>query len=409
MIKFEHTEVMGWEHAIRGMRNPLNSWNKSDSKSCKELYCHECPLNDVGCLGVDFVIGNNDFALMKNLASAGTSHSKYRRMITVYVDITAPLYWWSEYDTYKVGTVANSCSKMHRLLQNPFEMSHFSFDKLIGYKYEPKQFRPPVDEDLEKWQPITEAKGGYFVSNYGRIKHNDKILSCSVHSDGYIYSTFRHNETGDLIQRPVHRLVGEAFIKKIPNKKYINHIDGNKMNNSVSNLEWCTQSENVKHAIQNNLAPKQVNTYKGKFTVEERNKIKELWDLGTYSKRQLAQLYGVSHTCISDIINDKYKYAVKENVFENVARPLVDTLNELRDAYLNCDNQNEQKKIWYSIIQLLPTSYNQKRTVMLNYEVLANMYATRKDHKLTEWVDFCKWIKTLPYHELITGEENENI
>lgn len=393
MIKIENIitpSAKQWLAIINGTRNPMNSWDRTDS------YCES---------ETEFVMGENDFNLLKKLAKAGTSHSKYRRMIIVCMEITAPLYWWSEYDTYKVGTVANSCSKMHKLMAKPFEMSDFSFDKLFGYKYEPKQFRPFIDEDLEEWRTIAEAKGEYFVSNYGRIKHNNKILSCSIHSDGYIFSTFRHIETGKFVQRPVHRLVAEAFIEKAPNKKYINHIDGNKMNNSVSNLEWCSQSENVKHAIQNNFVPKQINTYKGKFTEEERNKIKELWDLGTYSRRKLAELYGVSHTCISDIINDKYKYASKENVFENVARPLVDTLNELRDAYFNCDNQDEQKKIWYSILQLLPSSYNQKRTVMLNYEVLANMYKDRKNHKLTEWIEFCKEIEKLPYSELIIGEK----
>ena len=116
-------------------------------------------------------------------------------------------------------------------------------------------------------------------------------------------------------------------------------------------------------------------------------------------------MYGVSHTCISDIVNDRYKYATKENIFEHVARPLIDTLNELRDAYFSSVDQDERKQIWYSIIQLLPSSYNQTRNVMLNYEVLANIYKSRKDHKLDEWREFCKWIKSLPYHELITGEK----
>ena len=174
MIKITNYEVLGWEHAIRGMRNPLNSWDKSDS------------YND----GESFIIGENDFDLAKRLAKAGSSHRKYLRMVTVYADISAPMYWWSEYDTYKVGTVANSCSKMHKLLSKPFEMGDFSFDQLPGYKYEPKQFKPPVDEDNEVWKQIEDADDGWYVSDQGRVRHNKKILSCSVHTDGYIFSIF---------------------------------------------------------------------------------------------------------------------------------------------------------------------------------------------------------------------------
>jgi hypothetical protein len=119
----------------------------------------------------------------------------------------------------------------------------------------------------------------------------------------------------------------------------------------------------------------------------------------------MAKKYGVSHTCINDILNDKYKYAGKVNLYEDVARPIVDMLNELRDSYFVCEDESEKKRIWYAILALLPESYNQKRTVMLNYEVLANMYRQRKNHKLSEWHTFCDWIKTLPYSELITMEE----
>lgn len=240
MIRLENTEVVGWEHAIRGMRNPMNSWEKSDSDyrpilcsrcdSCGTFKletwedCDECEVTkylDNSPNG--FLVGPNDHDLMMRLRNAGTDHRKFMRMIVVYVDITAPLYWWSEYDTYKVGTVANSCSKMHKLLYKPFEMNDFSFDHLPGYK------------------------------------------------------------------------------------------------------------------------------------------------------------------------------------FEVIARPIVDTLNKLRDSWLTCEDESSKKTIWYSVLQLLPSSYNQKRTVMLNYEVLANIYKSRKNHKLDEWIEFCKWIESLPYSELITG------
>lgn len=381
MIKIENTEVMGWEAAIRGMRNPKNSWGNSDSIVSPDQYPW---------------IGKNDYKLAKRLADAGPVHGKYLRMITVYADITAPLYWWSEYDTYKIGTVANSCSKMHRLLYKPFEMSDFSFDKLPGFKHEIKQFRPEVDEEKELWKRIDF---NYDVSNQGRVRNGSRILSGSVHRDNYILVTL-HGK-----QRPIHRLVAEAFIPNLERKPEVNHIDGNKMNNAADNLEWVTSSENQKHAVDNCLQPKPVKTYCGKFSTEQRNEIKRLWDLGMYSRRQLATKYGVSHTCVNDIINDKYKYAESVNVFETVARPLVDMLNEMRDSYISCDDEISKKQIWYSILQLLPESYNQRRTVMLNYAVLANMYQSRKDHKLDEWHTFCHWVESLPYSELITGKE----
>ena len=417
MIKFERTEVLGWEAAIRGMRNPMNSWEKSDSGKIYwngTWYTNDPVFRSYFTdYGINLMLGPNDLDLMKRLRNAGTDHRKFMRMITVYVDITAPLYWWSEYDTYKIGTVANSCSKMHKLLAKPFEMGDFSFDQLPGYKKEITYFVPDFNESNEMWKSTVEDPY-YEVSNFGRVRHDGRVLSGSIHKDGYMFVNIRGKQCAR------HRLVAEVFIENPENKPFVNHIDGNKQNNSVDNLEWCTQSENTKHAYDSDLQPKGLSTYKGKFTSEEREQIKNEWDSGAYSRRQLAKKYGVSHTCINDIINDKYKYAERTNVYEELARPIVDTLNELRDSWLNCDNINDKKQIWYAILQLLPSSYNQKRTVMMNYEVLANIYKSRKNHKLDEWAEhehelefdtaeschlgFCDWIKTLPYSELITGD-----
>ena len=230
MLEIENVEVVGWEHAIRGMRNPMNSWEKSDS----EFEVIDDPTHDgsdgfirVAGDGItgDY-IGPNDQKLMMVLRNSGTDHRKFMRMITVYLDITAPLYWWKEFDTYKVGTVANSCSTMHTIHKKEFDASDFSCEHLI-------------DE------------------------------------------TF----TGEIIPE----VLLEATIK-------------------------C--------------------------------------------------------------------------------------LNENRAHYLS----TKDKKYWWQMIQLLPSSYNQKRTVMLNYEVLANMYKSRRNHKLDEWHTLCNWMETLPYSELITGE-----
>lgn len=234
MIKIENTETHGWEAAIRGMRNPMNSWDKSDSRYYNDpIYdeanpelIHDNPI---------FNVGPNDKNLMRRLCAAGTDHRKFMRMITVYCDITAPLYWWKEFDTYKVGTVANSCSTMHKIHAKEFEIDDFSHEHLI---------LPQDTEALE-------------LPFYGH------------------------------------------------------------------NMPWC------------------------------------------------------------------------------FLEYIVDYLNACREAYLKTKN----KKYWWQMIQLLPSSYNQKRTVMLNYEVLANIYKSRKSHKLDEWCSLCDWIKALPYFELITGEE----
>lgn len=229
MIKLENYEVLGWEHAIRGMRNPMDSHDRSDSKLLIKVYqnpdAEEYPSNI-------FDIGSNDLDLMMRLRNAGTDHRKFMRMITVYVDIIAPLYWWKEFDTYKVGTVANSCSTMHKIHAKEFTLEDFSTEHLFD-------------------------------------RYGDPSM----------------------------------------------------------NLNY-----NGKHPI--------------------------------------------------DIVRD-----------------LIRTLNHFRYWYI----ETKDKKYWWQMIQLLPSSYNQKRTIKFNYEVLANIYKSRKTHKLDEWRDFCVWIENLPYSEIITG------
>lgn len=220
MLKIEKTEVFGWEAAIRGMRNPMNSWDKSDT-DCIVICdnCHgECDEYE-GCDDACIRIGENDHGLMMKLAKAGSDHAKYRRMINVTCDITAPLYWWKEFDTYKVGTVANSCSTMHKIHAKEFELDDFSHE----------------------------------------------------------------------------------------------HMEG------------------------------------------------------------------TATVLLGDI---------------------VDTLNIFRERFIDTKN----KIHWWQMIQLLPSSYNQKRTVQLNYEVLVGMHRGRRHHKLDEWHTFCDWIERLPYSELITNK-----
>lgn len=259
MITFEHAEVVGWEAAVRGMRNPMNSWEKSDSQYCADYgeSCKGCPINKDGtdeyvsdeCFDDSYIIGTNDLALMKKLRNSGTDHRKFMRMIVVYTDIIAPLYWWKEFDTYKVGTVADSCSTMHKIAAKEFTLEDFSCEHLI------------------------------------------------------------RNWNGDN----------------------------------------CESIACVKHPLRTAFE----NTEEIPFTPFE------------------------------------------------ILRSTINALNTNRDAYLKTGD----KTYWWQMIQLLPSSYNQRRTVMLNYEVLANIYKSRKNHKLDEWrVGFCDWIRTLPYSELIMGE-----
>lgn len=268
MIKLENYEVIGWEHAIRGMRNPKNSWEKSDSfkQDCDKMDCEDCMYhrkNDgLGLIpSRTYRIGSNDHELMKKLRNAGTDHRKFMRMIVVYVDITAPLYWWKEFDTYKVGTVANSCSTMHKLTDKPFEWSDFSFELLM------------------------EDPNG---------ENSDTPLIISPHDRD--------------------RALDPANIGAL----------------TIHMLNACRQSYLI--------------------------------------------------AC----------ERLKQKHWTDAERKHIEAQKEL---------------FWYQMIQLLNTSYNQKRTICMNYEVLANMYKSRKNHKLREWREFCKWIKTLPYSELITGEE----
>ena len=235
---------MGWEHVIRGMRNPMNSWVKSDSGICKGgddgIGCRNCAAYDCEhTYDHSWQLGKADHELMMRLATGGPTHAKYRRMITVYMDITAPLYWWKEFDTYRVGVTPNptdiemnSCSTMHKVAAKEFTLEDFSCEHLSGFE---------------------------------------------------------------------------------------SSIEGGNM------------------------------------------------------------------------------YLNSNNALEIV----IEYLNAARKTYL----ETKDKDIWWQMIQLLPSSYNQKRTIMLNYEVLAGIHPMRKNHKLDEWVEFCKWIESLPYSEIIIGEK----
>ena len=382
MIKLEHTDVYGFESAIRGMRNPKNSWSKTDS----------CMIDGA------FVIGENDMKLMKALAKAGSDHGKFLRMINVTVDITAPLYWWKEFDTYKVGTVANSTSTMHRLTHKPFEMSDFSFDHLIGSN-EKEYF--DVNEDFEEiFKPIIGHET-YSVTNKGRVysEKRGKFLKPSVNSSNYKKVVLNGKNLY------VHRLVAEAFCDNHDNLCEVNHKDGNKWNNNYTNLEWVTKSDNAQHAFDMGLRTisgytrYKVSKSAHRFSDYEIEEIRKMYYDGM-KKQEIADKIGCYSSTICDILNGNTYREIEMTPYDT-AKLLVDNLNDLREKYLETKN----KDVWWQMIQLLPSSYNQKRTIQFNYEVIRRMYHARKEHKLDEWrVTFCDWVRGLPYaQELIIG------
>lgn len=395
MIEIENTAVFGWDTAIRSMRNSHNSWQRSDSE-IKEVYG----------IGYKYIVGTNDLSLMKKLAKADDDHSKFARMINVTCDITAPLYFYKHLDTYKVGTVANSCSTMHTIQDKEFTLDDFSHEHLISEYNTNNYFEPSCDEKNADVRSIFDFPD-YDVSEFGTVyswKSGERVpLKQRVDIDGY--KTVGLYKDGVCKRIKVHRLVANAFLDKIDGKNCVNHIDGNKWNNSKTNLEWCTRSENSKHASENGLLVYGSKQRLGKakqrrFTKEQIAAIKELYFSDGVSQREIGKMFGCDHSVISEIVTGKIYKDIELYPLE-LLEQIVNELNRLRGAYLETRN----KHYWYSIIQLLPSSYNQKRTVQLNYQVLRNMYKARKNHRLDEWKEFCAWIEKLPYFKEIYLED----
>lgn len=416
-MKFERTQVWGFEHAFRGMRNPKNSWHLSDSNFSDDCHsddpnqhCEHCSYFDgMGnpCLPH---IGPKDLKLAQTLIKGGSEHRKFLRQIFVSVDITAPTYWWSEYDTYKVGTTANSTSTMHKIMSQHFMPDMFECEGMRGYKLEVPQRPNEIDEDFEAWRPYP-ADTHYLVSNQGRIKHlsyttthgksmKERIISGSLHEDGYIFVSIVCGESR-YKQIPKHRIIAETWIENPDGKPEVNHKDGNKLNNAVENLEWVTRSENQLHAVEHSLQPRKVSTYKGKLSAEERDEILTRYAVDDISARELAREYGVSNTTINALLHNKYNYGEGyENEYQTFLKQL-DELNELRDEWLI----TKEKKVWKTLIEKLPRNWLQMRTVTLTYENLYAIIQQRSNHKLNEWSGkddatqphFIAWIHTLPY------------
>lgn len=327
MIKIENIDVFGWEAAIRGMRNPMNSWDKSDSWK----FTHMDAFTQEH-LGVGFHIGENDLKLMKSLSKAGNDHAKFLRMINVTCDITAPRFWWEQFSTYRVGVVQNSTSTMHRLTHKAFGIEDFSCEHLRGYSPTHKTFIPPLREDEEVWRVFNNTN--YEVSSEGRVKvkynqhhfedgkrgYYEREIVGSIHKDGYLFVTIKGK------QYPKHRLVAELFINNPYNKPFVNHIDGNKQNNRVENLEWCTQKENIKHSYKTGLQGKPVKSHPSKLLhlIPEAKKMY----LEGLSKRKIASELGISHPSVSYLL----EYEEPKNEFNELLKT-IDRLNILREEY----------------------------------------------------------------------------
>lgn len=427
MIKIENTEVIGWQAAIRGMRNPMNSWDKSDSLiGCNVGNCNSCNFKSDWCGNTpQLSVGESDLDLMKRLVNAGSDHSKFMRMINVTCDVTAPLYWIAEHDTYKVATVRNSCSFMHKGVSKPFTIMDFSIHEnrvyeilsplsqnqyVLKYPYETDEKRIYTCANGRKYDVYKNGRvfsHEFFITDEIGRTRSFKRKECvpSRNSNGYfeLHLGGRNGEKWTL-----HRLVANVWIENPQNFSTVNHIDGDKGNNSVENLEWCSLEDNIQKGfdenLYNNVKSLHASYIKWKnsttlLPIDIKRQL--LYEIKTkdISGKDIAEKYGISVKQANNIkFGNRTEY---EDLFLlcYTYEKIIDVLNQLRDIYLETnDNQ-----IFQQIRCLLPCGYNQKYTWQSNYATLRNIYHSRKNHKLDEWHDFCNWIESLPYaRELIT-------
>lgn len=410
MIKVENIKVYNVARAIYSARNAMNSWHLSDSDLEKDI------------------IGPRDLDLAKRLYKGGPVHAKYLRQIFITMDITAPIYFNQEMDTYKVGTTRNSCSFQHKGVSQPFSIRDFSIDDARVYEVldpiSKKKEHPltyPYETDEFKIFNISDRtyriyRNGKVISEPYEVKHNndnrvrhfnEKILKPTQNRNGY----WMLNLGGRRFLRKslLHRIVAEVWLPNDDPNLEINHIDGNKGNNSVENLEWITHSENEKHAHATGLKDFTKDLawrYKGykcarKVSFFDEQKIKKLYSNGC-KESEIACQFKISRSQTQAICNNYYDDDL-HFLFEMCVHweKLINQLNYLRDMYL----ETEDYLYFRAIRQLLPMGYNQKYTLTMNYQNVMNMLDWRENHKLEEWRTLCKILRKLPYIDAIRGED----
>ncbi|MBP3901162.1 MAG: HNH endonuclease [Blautia sp.] len=432
MIKIEHVEAWGFEHAIRGMRNPMNSWEKSDSVFCDPSgcgWCDECCYAKFKYPDLDYCIGSNDLDLMRKLFAAGTEHRKFMRQIFVSLDVTAPLYWVSQLDTYKIGTTRNSCSFMHKGVSEPYTINDFSvhdgrvYEVLspcerkqyeIKYPYETDEFRVFRCENGREYKVFRNgrvvAKSFEYTDTKGRHRtFEEKECKPSKTASGY-FEVRIGGRSGRNWQ--IHRLVAFVWLNNPKNLNTVNHINGDKGNNSVENLEWCDLSENIKKGFEaglfengKSLHASYLKWKNGHTVIDPHVKVQLIAD-HTYrgmTCNQLAEKYGVTIRQANNMISSCG--AENRELFElcYAWEKAIGTLNDLRQAYL----ETKDESLFQQIRCLLPCGYNQRFTLTMNYEVAATIIRRREGHKLDEWNEFVKALKELPYMAEIMGGEKE--
>ena len=403
-MKFENTEVFNFKGALRGMRNPKESWDKSDS-SASSLY-------------KDFFLGDNDLKLAQTLIKAGSEHRKFMRQIFVSVDITAPAYFMAELDTYKIGVTRNSSSFQHKGTSKRFEIDDFEVDDEIKevlrikikefpnlfYSYETNEFKIYTTENGRQYKVYKNGRVFALPFSYtdkmGRTRDfPEKECVPSKTKSGY----FELNIGGRNSERwLLHRLIAEVWLDNPNNFRTVDHKDGNKANNCVENLEWVTLEENIKREWNNfegfDLQKKYKNwKISSKINPADRLKIKDLYSKG-YSQKQLSEIFEINQSQISVICKDYNSTSENRELFECCWywEQVLDILNVLRDKYL----ETKDYKYFRLIRQLLPQSYLYHSTITMNYENVFNMVHQRKNHKLTEWSkSFIDWARSLPYAE----------
>ena len=426
MIKIETIEVSGWIGAIRGMRNPYMSHDKSDS-----IICSECPNANKEGICIDpktgtvcqgFLMGYNDMTLCKKLIKSGPEHRKFLRMIHVQADVVAPSYWISEFATYKIGVTMNSSSLQHLGAKREYSIRDFSIDD--GRIYEILDWKPT---DHKSKHPLILSEDGaneFKIYNCGgreyKVFKNGRIVRCAFDIEDKGMNRTRHFEEKEikLTQTPfgyymcnlggkgyfekwmVHRLVAmlwhpETFSPELT----VNHIDHQKGNNHADNLEWVTLEENIKDQNQSGLNVPTLHSsymaFKSSMKADPSTIFAMREDLENgLNYSEIARKYGISQGQTWTLLTNREQSLNRELFLEcYMWEKLIDEMNRLRGIY----NETKDYEYFRLLRQIIPMSFNYHITIDTNYEALLSIYHQRKNHRLTEWQKFCEWVEGLPY------------